>query len=362
MNNNDKINSIEFTAMYIILSITSFLGIGVYCVTKSAGINAYLSIVINFFVGFLLLFVFFKIWNYEPNLNILEKNKKLFGNIIGSILNFLFVLIIISYGISGLYNCLSFINSQMLPETPLLFIGIIFGLIGIFANNKGIETISRASVIIVGINLVLYSIAALNVGFNFKLDNILPFLNNGIKPVLKGSFYVFLQQMIPIFTLLIIPKNKIINNSKSTKSIILGYSLSMILILFLLLITIGSLGAELLKFYTYPEYMVLKSIEIFNFIDRIENVITIQWIFGYLMSFTLIIYYIKEYIKKGSKNTILLSIISIFLVILTCNTFKTESQYGVYIYEKAPYLKSFEIILVVVVFIRILFSKKKKVV
>ena len=117
-----------------------------------------------------------------------------------------------------------------------------------------------------------------------------------------GGVALTLTNIVPIFMLLIVPKDKVEHNQKTKKHLIIFYTLGFIFMFLAILLTIGSLGIYLSDIYQYPEYTVLKKISLFEFIDRIENFIYIKWILSSFICLSLVIYYINHSIKKNSKK------------------------------------------------------------
>lgn len=363
---NKIISNIEFCSSYIILSVSSILGIGFYSVLRNAKLDSYISVLISFLIHILLLTIFFKIWNYEPNLPIYDKTKKIFGSFVGNIINIILLIFCFNLLISGSYNFLTFINSQIFPETPIIFIGIICLLVALYLVSKKINTIFRISTIITIINSILFFIAAINLIFLFDKSNLLPILKDGIFPVFKGSLFITFQTLISLFALLIIPKNKIKNANKLPKKMFISCFFIYFLLFLITSLTIGNLGIYLAREYTYPEYMVLKNIEMFGFLDRIENVLTIQWIFGYLFTYGFLLYYIKDTLNNNfyikTKYNIELYISAFIILIIGSYIFKNDIFYAKYIFNYSPYFKICFISILFIIFIFIIFKKKKKVV
>ena len=116
--NKDKINCLQYASMMSMILVASFLGIGMFSVIKAAGVDAYISIIIAAIAGIFILLSFFVIHDYEPELNVAEKFKSVFGKPIGTIFNYLCLTIILLMGISAMFNLTTFITSQFLKATP----------------------------------------------------------------------------------------------------------------------------------------------------------------------------------------------------------------------------------------------------
>ena len=333
----NKINLWQFSSLLIIVMIASFLGVGIYALINFAKVDAYIGVLIAGLLGGIILYLFIKIANYEPDLPLNEKINKLFGNKIGTIINILLILIYFISLISVIYDLTSFISSQFL-----------------------FEIISRVSFILIIINIVLYTISLIGTLPSFELSNLKPILENGFSPPLKGSVYVAFMNIFTIVSLLMIPKNSIINNKNYNKVVILSYIIGILFMFFVVFTTIGSLGIELASIYQYPEYVVLKRINLFSFIDRIENIMVIQWIFGLFVVTSIFIYYISNTIKTYTRNKILISIISFTALIASDMIFKSNTFYNNYIIKYTLYPKYLLLFILIIIFITSLLKTKKQ--
>lgn len=355
----DKINCLQFASMMSMLLVASFLGIGMFSVIKAAGVDAYISIIIAAMVGILILLSFFVIYDYKPELNVAEKFKDIFGKTFGTILNYTCLVVILLMGISGMFNLTTFITSQFLKSTPPFFIGLCFVFLVALINIKGIETISRTCLILFTLCLILFLISIIGLFPEFDMSNLKPVLEYGFKRPLIGSIYNFLFNLLPIYLLLIIPKNNLVKSEKYRKYMWFFYILSFLIKFTLVVITLGVLGIHLASIYQYPEYMVLKRIKIFTFIDRIENVITIQWLFGLFFNISFVVYYITHSIKPNHKSKLLPIIITILIFIGSIYLFKNNTEFNYYTYNKVPYIRAILLFIYILLFIGVLIKKKQ---
>lgn len=354
----NQINYLQLCSLLLMIIVTSFLGVGFIGLIKVAQIDAWLSIIIGGIIGIILICAFIYIFNYEPDLSINQKITKLFGKKLGFIINTINFLIILMIGINMMYNLVNFIVSQFLSETPYWLIGILFSLIIILANIKGIETISRTSLILVVINLVLFLISVMGLLPEIKIDNFKPFLEYGINRSLLGSIYIVTVNILPIFALLIIPKKQILENKHYKKYFFFNYILVIIIMLITLVDVIGNLGIELTSNYQYPEYILLKRISIFNFLDRIENVLVIQWIFGIFITISMVVYYLSNSIKYNHQNKFPPILITTIILILALTLFPNNTMFNQYSYYIVPYIRAILLISFILISIKIKLKRK----
>ncbi len=352
----NKINSLQLGSMLIIITMSSFIGIGIFSIIKTAGRDAYISVLIAGIVGIIILGLLLYISSFDENKTISELNIYIFGPIFGKFLNIIFIIIALLIGINAMYNLTNFIVSQFLSETPLIVVGLLFTLLCIYINIKGIETISRVSLILLVINVILYLTAVFGLTTEIDINNLKPFLEFGITPSLKGAFHLITLNISPIFLLLSIPKNKIIDKNKFNKTLSIFYIISIIFMFFTISITMATLGLELSQIYQYPEYIVLKRINLFNFLDRLENILNIQWILGLFLVNTTTIYYISNIIKKDNK--IIKIIVSFVILILSIYIFDNNTGFNNWSFYYLPYVRLIFIIIHLIIALRIWIKKR----
>ena len=342
-----KITNISFICLIVIIIFTSTYGEGIHGLIKLSGVDCYLSIILSTILSLPTLYIFNCLFNYEPSLNIFEKNKKLFKHPL--IPNTIIILFAFLVAIIQMFNLTNFLVSQFLTETDPLIIGIIFTILLIYLCTKDTSTLCKISSIILPINLLLFIIALIGILPQFKIDNLLPFLEHGLKNPILGSIYIFLINICPIFFILLIPKDKVTNFK--TKNIYIAYTIYFILSIITTIFTIGTLGINLSKLYQYPEYILLRRFNFFDFLTRMENILFLQWIFGLFIFIGLCTITIKEQLKFKYNHII----ISILILFVSLKGFKTLTLFNEFTYYIYPYIS-----LIFLLFIIIIFIKTKK--
>lgn len=354
--NKEKLTSLQFSCLIAFPLLALFSGIGTHNTIKLTGVDSYIAVLISYLIGLLPLGLFLSIFNYKKELDIKEKINYLFGKYIGPLINFIINILVLAIGVVLIYNISNFAISQFLAETPLLVFMILIGLILIYNVSLGIETISKVATIFLAIICFLTIISTTGVLPDFEFSNIQPVLENGLTNPLKGSLILTLTNVVPIFLLLIVPRNKIESKAKIHKHLFLFYSLAFLFMFLALLLTLGSLGIYLSDLYQYPEYTVLKKISLFGFIDRIENVIYIKWILSSFICLSLVIYYIQQTVKKTSKKLVP-TIITGIIIFLSLWIFKNNVIFYKVILNIFPYLCLFLLCIYIIIGINILIRK-----
>ena len=215
--NKTKFTSLSFSYLVVFPILSLFTGIGTYNIIRIAKVDSYMSPIIAGILGILIIAMFIYIFNYESDKTIVEKNKYLFGNILGTFINYAISILFLLIGVTLMYNVTNFAISQFLAETPIIVFMILLSLILIYNVSLGINNIARVGIIFLMIITLLTIISTSGVLPNFEASNIKPYLENGLNTPLKGGLTLILTNVIPIFILLIVPKDNIKDNKNTDK-------------------------------------------------------------------------------------------------------------------------------------------------
>lgn len=354
-----KINNIEISSILFLLIFSCTLGLAPFISIRLSGIDSYISVLIGSILGIIPLCIILYLFNYQIDKPINEKIKIIFGKILGTIINILIIPFIFILGITYLFNISNFVISQYLTNTPLLVIIIVIALTSLFITNKGIKTITRTSLIYTIIILVVFVIAVLGLFKEIKLDNLKPLLEYGIRNPFIAGLVNTLSFTSPIYMILYIPKKDIENNNRTMKYFVFTYILSTMIIFSIAMVTSSILGKYLLETYQYPVYITLKRISLFNFIDRIENFLSFQWILSGIIVIAMSIYSISNNIKNNS-NKLINYLVTLLMIIMSYMLFKNNTSFNEYLYTLYPYLLIPLFIIYVIILIGAIIKKRDK--
>lgn len=329
---NNKIDSIQLFALAAMLGNSLFVGMGNIILVLTVHENVWIVPPLAIIIGLIPLFFIIKLMNYSPELNFIEKIKKIFGNKIGFIINILLILIIFLLLVMSIWGVGIFAGTKYLTETPLLFIVFLITTPVFYAAAKGIETIARAVLIFLYIGIFCHIFITSSLAQFSMFENVKPILVDGVKPVLEGVGRYLSYNLLPYITLLIIPKNKIKDSKNSTKAIIMGFIYSTVIMSIVFYMSISTVGVHVASMYKYPEYFIMKKISIGMTFDNIENFFSIVWIYNMLTCSILSLYYIKEYIsdlfkiKKEKVKTMTIFFVSVIAMFLASFVFKSDAS------------------------------------
>ena len=356
-----KISYLEITSLVIIQTVTTFFGISVSILKEGAGINSWLSALISYVIGIIPLIMIIYISNYKKDLKLNDKINNLFGEKIGLCINIFLSLLLISLAITLLYNINNFILSQFLYRTPFIVSCSLFMLLIIYNANKGINVISKVAMLLLILNIFLYTINISSLVQYIDISNFYPLLRVNTNSIIPTAIKIASINYLPLITILVIPKDKLTTPKKYNKSLIAGYIIGAIISFGLVITTFGVLGIDLVNTFEYSEYIVLRKVKLLGFLERIENIISLQWIIGSYIYLTVLVYTMTKSINIKSKkiNNWITTIIGISLVVITLLIFKDNTIFDNYVRNIFPYIISGIILIYILLIIKIFISKSK---
>lgn len=314
----------EYSVLSSFLMRSLFFGPAIYSVLHIAKQNGWISIILSFILSFIPLILYYLLFNLDKEKNIIDINNDL--GLLGKLFNLIFILFIIFHASLVLWNLTNFIYSQFLFQTPLFIISLIF-IIGIlYMSFKNITSVARAGTIFFIINVILFLTAALSLIGKTDFSLLKPFLNEGLNPVFKGIIPIIGLNVLPLFILLIFPKDDI--NGNIIKPFLKVYSFTYLAFFLIIVVCVSIFGINLTNLYQYPEFHILKTINIANFFQRVESILSVQWIFDSVMSCALCVYFVKTNINETfnfKKNSFLNVALVIIILIITNYIFKNNT-------------------------------------
>jgi spore germination protein KB len=254
---------------------------------KHARQDMWLSPIWSSLVGFLAVFLAYKLNTLYPQMTLIEYCElilgKVFGKILGAVYLFFYLhitgIIVREYG--------EFVSGTFLPHTPMLFIFGTMILVCAFAVYGGIEVIGRCSEMIVPVVLLFYLVLFIMLIKDLNIKNMFPILENGITPSLLGS--IVPQSWFSEYILITFFLPYLADQEKGLKwgMISVGsVTFFMVLTNFTSLLLFGRLTSVL----TYPVMIAARYISIAGFLEHLESIVMAIWVAGTFIKITVFYY------------------------------------------------------------------------
>ena len=335
-----KITSLEYNTLLWFLTRATFIEITAEILLNNAHQDSWISILIAIIIGILPFLLYSYLKNKYPDKNIIQINKEKLGKF-GTILNIILIAGTFIFTICSFWIIVHFIDSQYLYKTPTIMIIIILILPVIYTIIKEFHIFSKVNLIMFYISLFFILVILSGLISNINIDNIKPILNNNPKNILYGTFCFIGFNILPIFLLTIIPKNKITNYSP--KKSFIFYIISGLSLLNVMFLTISIFGIHLSELYNYPSFHLLKRVSVLDMIDRVESILSLEWFLALFVQIMISLFFIKEALKetfqtKEKTNNITMIIVCIITSIISFLIFTTKGTEIAYFQNILIYL------------------------
>ena len=315
-----------------------FLASGYSLIFNTSSYDSWISMIIGSIIGLFIIILinslgFNKIRSYILKIKLSKYYKFIFS------LFFLFIIFVNTIILR------IFTTSFYLTKTPGWFITIPYIILCFYNAKKGIKCIAKEAQILMPISFIFIVLNMLGVCKDGSIDYFLPIMTTPFIKVLLGSIYYAILTAIPQLLLFDIKIQK--------KDHIKGYLFITSVLVFIGTIIIFVLGPSLIKIYRFPEYMVLKQLKLFNFVEKIENLVGLIWFFDLFISSSISLYNLDKTLKNNK-----LFIILSGLIILIVEIFTYHYEFVMFLYKYMPIIL---FIIGFVFFISLLFIRKKKI-
>jgi len=334
--NKEKVNCFGFLTLIVALSGAAFYGVFSSYMISYAKTASIISMVIGFVISLIISKILITFFKQKENLSFVNKIKYIYGKF-SIVINILLIICSLFMYILFTYRLTSFLSSQYLIEMSQIFLLIMILFITYYIASKGLETTTRVSTISFFLGTFIYIFDATSLMKQIDFDNYLPLITVDTNNILLTSIMFALYFSVPIFYLNIASFNQITNKEKFNKIFYIILIISFMMPLISLITTIGVSGINVISLFDYPLYTILKKINLFTFLDSIENVSIMLWILYIINASSAILLFIynsvKETfnIKKKNSNIIFVIILLISFLIpkifLINNTFMETFKY-----------------------------------
>ncbi len=278
-----KYQAVNIMCMFI-LGTSFVLGPG-----AQARQDIWLSVLTALIAVVPLYFLYSKILALFPGKDMFDIFQLVFGKYAGGFIILLYVWYLFHQGALVLRSFSEFIEIVAIPATPQFIIILCMGILCIWMNKAGIEVLGRWAALIFPLMVIVFMITlALSVP-KMSLLNMLPVLERGFKPVFKDAFVAFTYPFAEMVAFLVV-----LDNLKSAKPLFKIYFISLLIgggmILLVSMRNILVLGVDLATHLYFPSYSVGRLINMGDFLQRIEIIVSINFIFSGIVKTSICLY------------------------------------------------------------------------
>lgn len=355
-----KISSIQMFSLIFLFELGSAVVVGLGVQAKQ---DAWLAILIGMLGGLVLFLIYYYLFRQYPDLPLTSYIPKVFGKMIGYPVAVLYILYFIYIASRVLRDLGSLLVISTLGQTPLWVINVLVIFIIVYANYLGIEPLARAGEIFffVFIFFLLSSNFFIFASGLIKVENLLPVLEEGWKPVFTTAFpltFTFPFGEMIVFTVLMPYLNRPHSNLKTGLSamLICGITLS-----FIRAVDIAVLGTQKTETFMFPLLETVSRVNLGDFFQRLDAIVISTLIIGGFFKISIFTYAAvvgTADLFKLRKHPVIVYFVCIFTFIvslLNADNFQEHIHIGLKIvpfYLHLPLQTGIPLLLLIVVWIR----------
>ena len=284
-----KISGYQLFVLIFLFLIGSAIWVPLATEAKQA---AWLAVLIGTLVGLLLFGMYYTLYRYYPDQVLTEYIQDLTGGIVGRILVFLYIVYFIYNAARVLRDFGETLLTFAYPNIPLFVANAVFILVIMYAVRKGIEVLARTGELLFFLENLLFIIFVLLVVITGMIDfsNFRPLLENGALNIakaglLENSFFPFGE--VFVFTMIFPYLKSSSNLMKIGIGAVFGVGL---FLAFVTALNISVLGVHLIERSQFPFLTLIQSIELADFIERLDVYFLLKVILGSFLKVSIYTY------------------------------------------------------------------------
>lgn len=286
---NEKISARQFGLLVVLFTIGSSILIIPASLAADAKQGAWFGAILGSLFGILLVWLYTAISQNFPESTFVQLTEKLLGRWLGKTVSLFFIVFVFILGSLILRNIGDFLTTQIMPETPIQAIHVLFLIAVIIGARLGIETLARLVDLLFPWVALFFIILTVSLTPQMKLENIQPLFEGGIKPLVRSVLTMLSAPFMELIVFLMI--TPAINRSDKIKaSFLTGTLIGGMLLTLIVTLSILVLSAEITLRNLYPSYALAKMINIGDFIQRIEIIMAGIWFISIFFNLVLCFY------------------------------------------------------------------------
>ncbi|MDT8717994.1 GerAB/ArcD/ProY family transporter [Clostridium sp. 19966] len=315
---SEKLNQIT-SKQLISFIISSQIGLGIITLpsilAKEIGHDGWISVLLSGLAAIMIIFPIMKLLNRFPGKSILDINTILYGKIIGSILNLIFIIYLLaSAGISS-RSFGELINIIILQDTPQLVSYLLIMSPTLYFAAKGLKVICRFDNLLYFAHILII-LPLLLVIKHVRFTYLQPVLQPGFLEVIKAvpcTIYSFLG-----FELITIFYPNVTNKEHTKRHVISGIAYVMMYFIIITAFSVLLFGEDKLKLIVFPIFYIEEATRV-PIIERLDLFFIMVWVptmAASVRAYFFSSYYCLTKVFHVERTKMLIAIVMIITVII----------------------------------------------
>lgn len=284
-----KISSLQMAMMmYPTIVATAILSVP-SITAQYAKQDLWLSPILASMIGFMIVFITIKLHKFYPEQTVIQFSEQIIGRIPGKVISFFIILFYLEGTGEITRGYAEFIVGTFLYQTPISVVIISMVLLCAVAVYGGLEVIGRITQLFFPIFIIPLFILILLLSPDFETGNILPVLEKGMIPPVKGAIPLsgwFSEFFIMIFLLPQLTDKK--KGMKHGMMTVLFVMTTLVIVNFTVFFVLGPTTAS----KVYPLMNASRYISYADFLENLDSIIMAVWIIGIFIKIS-VFYYVS---------------------------------------------------------------------
>ncbi|MEK4149362.1 endospore germination permease [Robertmurraya sp. FSL W8-0741] len=228
-------------------------------------------------LGFLSVYIAYKLNKYYPKDTIMQYSKHILGTFWGKILGLLLLLLLITSLSVMFWQYGEYVVSEFLPHTPKSVIIGMMVILCAFAVHGGLEVLGRLAGMVFPVFFLLFLVIIILVLPDVEVKRMLPVMENGLMPSLKGAWVLctwFAQFGIIYFFLPFLTDRE--KGLKFGMLSVLVVTLTLVVTNIIVIWLFGNVTEN----FNAPFMSASRYISLAEFLSHLESIVMAIWIAG----------------------------------------------------------------------------------
>ncbi len=278
---SEKISGSQFMWLLVATVLpTSLLFIPAVTIEK-AGTSAWIDgLVVETIWGIAVVWVCSTLGERFPGRSLVDYSGDILGKVLSKLVGIFYIFIFSYVNAIMVREFGEFMVTAFMPETPLLVFNIFLIGLAALAVRNGIEVIARMNQFVISLMIFALIFIFVLVVQEAELNHLLPFLEGGIKPLMRGALMPMGWQGEVFLLVFLLPY---LNNHREAKiagikavillGLALGIDIGMVLAVF------GKAASN----YVFPVHVLSSYISVAGFLERVEAFVLALWVGGVMI-------------------------------------------------------------------------------
>lgn len=272
-----RISARQFTIIVLIYCLGSSVLFAPTIMVAQAKQDLWITGFLGMGGGVLVIYAYRALAEHFPDRTLFQYSEILFGKWLGKLVSLIFLFYFFMLSALLLRDVGDFITTEVLPETPIQFVELLFLLVVIMGVRLGLEVIIHASELFFPWIIGMFLILLVMLTPQLRFENLLPVYENGIRPIIGGAYEFMLFPFLETVVFLVLyPYVK--RSAQARNAHVVGALLAGLALIALSVVSVLVLGVDPSSRNMYITYELAKRVNIGNFLERVEAITGTVWL------------------------------------------------------------------------------------